>query len=403
MNGTSYPGAGEPPPGVTPNFENPESIGYRLIIVAAVFPAFTGVFLLLRLYTAQFILKRWHIDDYLIVIGFILAVGDSITKCILTTYGAGIHIWDVPKPMYRDFAKIGTIAGTFFYHSSTLFTKFSILSFYLRFSSANRAFRMVVYFVMLVAAGYTIPMALSFLFQCTPMALAWDSRLWGTGSCVDIVLMCYITGIINAVVDFIILLLPIWLLKPLRIPLARKLGVTGILMTGGFVCIISAMRTATVNSNNSDTDYTWTFVPNLVWFLVELYVGILCACLPCLKPFTKRFFPGFSIFSDNLESRFSTSIDVFSERVRHARTSLGIGAPARTRMSERRQQGISRVGVDMLQSKPRHSPIFDGAHVGNTAVCHERGSSSEGSSTCKEFHVLGEKASGSTLREEIGV
>lgn len=52
-----------PPPGVTPNLENPESIGYRIIIVAAVFPAITGVFLCIRLYTAQFILKRWHTDD----------------------------------------------------------------------------------------------------------------------------------------------------------------------------------------------------------------------------------------------------------------------------------------------------------------------------------------------------
>lgn len=92
---------------------------------------------------------------------------------------------------------------------------------------------MVVYFVMLAAAGYTIPMAISFSFQCQPVALAWDPRLMGTGKCLDIVSMAYITGVINAVVDFIILLLPIWLLKPLRIPLAKKLGVLAILMTGG--------------------------------------------------------------------------------------------------------------------------------------------------------------------------
>lgn len=127
--------------------------------------------------------------------------------------------------------QIGSIAGSFFYHSSTLFTKFSILSFYLRFSSANRAFRIVTYFVMLVALGYTTPMAFSFLIQCRPMALAWDERL--TGTCVDIQFMCRVTGIMNAIVDFIILLLPIWLLRPLRIPLARKIGVVFILMTGG--------------------------------------------------------------------------------------------------------------------------------------------------------------------------
>jgi len=55
--------AGIPPPGVTPNLINPESVGYRLVIVAAVFPVVTGVFLALRLYTAHFLLKRWHLDD----------------------------------------------------------------------------------------------------------------------------------------------------------------------------------------------------------------------------------------------------------------------------------------------------------------------------------------------------
>ncbi|KAM7221217.1 hypothetical protein V8F06_003392 [Rhypophila decipiens] len=397
MNGTDYPGAGHPPPGVIPNFDNPESIGYRLIIVASVFPVVTGVFLGLRLYTAAFILRRWHIDDYLIIVAFMLAVGDSITKSILTNYGAGVHIWDVSKPMYREFGKIGTIAGSFFYHSSTLFAKFSILSFYLRFSSANRAFRMVTYFVMLVAFGYTTPMALSFLFQCRPMALAWDERLLGTGSCVDIQFMCYITGIMNATTDFIILLLPIWLLQPLTIPLARKVGVTFILMTGGFVCLISALRTANVTNNNTDTDYTYTFVPNLVWFLVELYFGILCACLPCLKPFTKRYFPGFSIFSDSLESRMSTSINVVSARARNITTSLGFSAGASNHLQGREQDGPGH-----LRSRPSHSSIFSAGTEKGSSACVERGSSSEGSSTCKDFRVVAGKASGSTLREGGG-
>lgn len=153
----------------------------------------------------------------------------------------------------------------------------------------------------------------------------------------------------------------------------------------------------------NETDFTWACVPSLVWVLVELYVGILCACLPCLKPFTKRYFPGFSIFSNNLESRLSTTITAFSGRVRDITTSLGVSAGARTTMSEARGQSRSKVGADMLQSKPSHSPMFDGADIKGTAVCHEQGSSSEGSSTSKEFHVIGEEASGSTLREENGV
>lgn len=52
-----------PPLGVTPNFENPEWIGYRLIIVSAVFPVLSLCFLIPRLYSAAFIIRKWHNDD----------------------------------------------------------------------------------------------------------------------------------------------------------------------------------------------------------------------------------------------------------------------------------------------------------------------------------------------------
>lgn len=52
-----------PPPDVTPNFENPESIAYRMYIVAIFFPVLALVFLSTRLYSASFILKKWHADD----------------------------------------------------------------------------------------------------------------------------------------------------------------------------------------------------------------------------------------------------------------------------------------------------------------------------------------------------
>lgn len=56
-------GAAPPPPGVTPNFEEPEWIGYRLIIVSVVFLVMSVVFLVPRLYSAAFIIKKWHPDD----------------------------------------------------------------------------------------------------------------------------------------------------------------------------------------------------------------------------------------------------------------------------------------------------------------------------------------------------
>ncbi len=116
------------------------------------------------------------------------------------------------------------------YNLSTLFVKLSILSFYLRFS-IDRAFRLAVYLVMFVTVGYTIPNAILFLYICKPMAFYWDWTLQGT--CVDQQAVFDAANILNMTTDYMILLLPIWMLRPLRAPLLKKIGIALVLMTGG--------------------------------------------------------------------------------------------------------------------------------------------------------------------------
>lgn len=57
-----YPLA-KPPPGVIPNFVNPESHAYQLTITVAVCLAFVIIAVSMRLYTKQFITKSMGWDD----------------------------------------------------------------------------------------------------------------------------------------------------------------------------------------------------------------------------------------------------------------------------------------------------------------------------------------------------
>jgi hypothetical protein len=52
-----------PPPGIVPNFDNPESIAYRLIVVSVVGPVVTIPMCGLRLYTNRRILRLEIWDD----------------------------------------------------------------------------------------------------------------------------------------------------------------------------------------------------------------------------------------------------------------------------------------------------------------------------------------------------
>ncbi|KAK3385343.1 hypothetical protein B0H63DRAFT_181798 [Podospora didyma] len=347
MSSEGIIGAFPPPEGVTPNFTNPESIAYRLIIVAVVFPVLSLCFLIPRLYTANFILRRWHADDYWIIAAFIIAVANSIICCIQLTLGLGRHIWDVPARDFTAFMKLGMIGGAATYNLGALCTKISILSFYLRFS-VDTAFRYAVYAVMIVAVGYTLPNAILFTYVCTPMQFYWDWSL--QGKCIDIQMAFNAANSFNMITDFAILLLPIWMLWDLRAPLTKKMGVALILMTGGFVCAVSTMRMVTAVIGAYNPDITWHYITNLIWCLVEMYTGIICACLPCLKAFVKRYFPNSFLFSPEFEERLTSSIHISL----HAMNPV---AATRRRQAEERSWGAA--AEEPVVDVPKRKQSFD--------------------------------------------
>ncbi|KAH7121798.1 hypothetical protein B0J13DRAFT_158581 [Dactylonectria estremocensis] len=296
-------GAYPPPEGVVPNFTNPESIASRVVLAAVLCPGITIPIVLLRLYTSRFIIKVWHLDDLSIVISLIFAIGYSIVNVLQTRNGVGVHIWDVPLSSFTRFMMMGAIPGAITYNLSTLFTKISILHFYLRFSQ-DRAFKLVTYFVMLVVVGNNLPAAFAFLYMCRPIPLYWD---WSRpGSCLDVGKAFMACAVLNVVTDVIILCLPVWLLRPLRMRGLQKIGVTLVLMTGGFVCAVSIIRLASIPSGLHNPDLTWRYVINLIWCIIEMYSGIICACLPCLRAFFKHHFPNLFLVRRDTEAQLSS-------------------------------------------------------------------------------------------------
>ena len=110
-----------------------------------------------------------------------------------------------------------------------MFTKSSILLFYLRFP-CERNFKIVTYTVLFVVCFYSLFGAFTFLLMCRPVESYWNLNV--RGKCLNSKAAFLVTGVFNVATDFTILFLPIWLLKPLQLPKRQKIGVTLILMTG---------------------------------------------------------------------------------------------------------------------------------------------------------------------------
>lgn len=287
MNSSEVVGAWPAPPGVIPNFQNPESIAWMVITAALISPVVAVFFVLMRSYTKRCIFNRFDWDDYAVVMALLFSFAYSVIQVIQTQYGSGLHIWNVPMTKYTTYTKLG-IPAAVTYNMSTLLTKAAILLFYLRLST-DFHFRCVTYAVMFVAVGYNLAGGFAFLYLCRPVSKYWDFSI--PGKCSNIGAAFLAGAALNVATDVALLLLPLWLLRPLKLPLKQKIGVTLVLMTGSFVCGVSIYRLAIIPPGLKNMDATWHYISNIIWCIIEMNTGIICACLPNLKAFAKRHFP----------------------------------------------------------------------------------------------------------------
>ena len=129
-----------------------------------------------------------------------------------------------------SFDQIGTIAEAF-YGTSIMFTKLSILAFYLRFVTKWKL-KAAIHTVMAIVVIYSLLLSFAFLYHCRPIKRHWDLTIT-RGSCVDLLKINILSGVMNILTDFTILVLPILILRKLRLPIRQKIGVMIVLMTGG--------------------------------------------------------------------------------------------------------------------------------------------------------------------------
>ncbi|KAH7141666.1 hypothetical protein EDB81DRAFT_797473, partial [Dactylonectria macrodidyma] len=225
----------------------------------------------------------------LLAVSWIFALVSSVLTCSLTQYGFGRHSWDVPFATFNNNGmKIGAISGTF-YGMSIMLTKLSILCFYLTFATASRL-RPLLYSIMALVVLYSLTASFEWIYACQPIEKYWDYTITA-GHCINWLKVTIFSGIMNAITDFIILLIPIGLLRHLRLPMCQKIGVLLIMATGGFVLVISIVR-AKMNIDSLEwKDFTWDSVTIAVLWMVEMDLAIVCACLPAVKPFLQRHGP----------------------------------------------------------------------------------------------------------------
>jgi hypothetical protein len=131
-------------------------------------------------------------------------------------------------------------------------------------------------------------------------------------SCTDIVVIYLSSAPLNIITDLAILVLPMPILTSMRLPKKQKTILVVTFGFGIFVAVIDVVRIAYLQQaakthlqnvqdhqtpsgsaswNSNTDDFSWYASLSFMWSTIEINVGIMCACVPAMKPLVSRFMP----------------------------------------------------------------------------------------------------------------
>ncbi|KAI4100117.1 MAG: hypothetical protein LQ339_005639 [Xanthoria mediterranea] len=246
----------QPPPGVEPNFVNPESTASTAIAVTVLFTVIMFIFVCMRVYTKLFVSRAKGWDDYTCILACLCSWAYMGVCVNVFKRGYTVHVWDLPiSKLTRSLLETLNVASAF-YGPTMFFTKLSIFILYYRIFNPSRTMRYLIYF--------------------------------GPTCSHEVKVISVATSAINVVSDFYILLIPLAAISNLQLPKKRKLGLFAIFFTGFLACLCSIIslhyRVVLVRTR----DDVWYVVPVLVISTVEFNIGIICSCLPTLPALFRR-------------------------------------------------------------------------------------------------------------------
>ncbi|KAK5380393.1 hypothetical protein LTS13_003250 [Exophiala xenobiotica] len=271
----------------------------------------------LRFFTRAYIVGALLIDDLLL--GFAILASIALTTLIVfqSSNGLGEHMELLPIDEIYNFLKVrrsrsrsatNTINGrvaflltilhkalwgsTIVYSIAMMLTQNVFLFQYRNFFQGLWLRRTTAAMVVLVTL-FGIASTLSLAFQCVPMRYIWDP-LSPEARCINYQVFWYISAGFNTLTAIVIWILPIPLIKGLHLPKRQKHWLVMVFALGVFTCLASGLRIRALNLGvkHSEFDTSYFYPEVAAWSSLEINVGIICACLPTLKPIVDKMFPG---------------------------------------------------------------------------------------------------------------
>ncbi|KAF2186545.1 hypothetical protein K469DRAFT_749640 [Zopfia rhizophila CBS 207.26] len=240
------------------------------------------IFIGLRMYTRQVIIRSVGWDDIVMLVNLISFVLYVTCISVGTQYGVGKKFADVPLADYSQAIKweaIGQGARILGIAAS----KGSVALFLLRIVVKKWHVAILWFCIASTTILCIITTTLLFL-QCKPMEYLWDRKIAGGYCWLNFTIVELFMGAWSALMDFVLAILPWHVVMGLNMKRKEKLTVAISLSLGMFAGVCSIVRTYELQALSSLNEYVCDIVPMLLWPSTEVLVTIICACIPVLRP-----------------------------------------------------------------------------------------------------------------------
>ncbi|KAK2057459.1 hypothetical protein LY76DRAFT_657313, partial [Colletotrichum caudatum] len=123
-------------------------------------------------------------------------------------------------------------------------------------------------------------------FVCMPLRSLWDATV--PGRCFDRLAWWFVGSSISLVTDVVIVIMPLPLLRTIKLPWRQKAVLMATFALGFFTCAISIVRITILQTSSTLIDATYDTTIVGIWSITELSCAIVCVCVPTLRPLLKR-------------------------------------------------------------------------------------------------------------------
>ncbi|RAL62929.1 hypothetical protein DID88_004770 [Monilinia fructigena] len=280
--------------------ESHEDRGSQIQGVVILFVVLTTVSVSLRSYCRAFVTKSFGWDDISIVLSWVFFMFFSAFALMSVTYGSGRHIWDLPPENVPIGLKYWWLCEPF-YVISNMFLKLSIAVFLLRLSSI-RLHRYIILGTLVMCEIGGVFYFLVFIFQCQPSNYFWTKYTGGTGKCIDAnvpVDAGYAYSAITCATDWILSLIPIWVVWNLQMTPRDKISVAIILSLGAVASTATIVRIPYLHDLSNIEDFLFATVDVAIWSTTETGIGITACSVATLRPLFRSFFARSKLFGSS--------------------------------------------------------------------------------------------------------